>query len=309
MTRYLSRKRSGDEPGPVTRLFCFPYAGGGASAYRRWQRGLDAHDAGVRVMPVQLPGREERFDEPRFTDLAALIDDMDAQLDEELAEPHIFYGHSMGALIAYSLARRRQARGAALPQALVLSAYRAPHLPAPAIADPDAGDDELVAGLVALGGIPQMLLDHPEFLSALLPVARDDLRLCLGTTAAPADPLRVPLHLYAGRGDRLVTVSEMLSWRRHAGHGCEVRTMPGGHFFIRSDEGAFLRELASLTRRYATERAASSLWQSEPMAAFPPASGSPAPNGERQAFRPAHDHRRAAAAPPSCRPRAFTDPL
>ncbi|WP_259471786.1 thioesterase II family protein [Streptomyces shenzhenensis] len=256
MTRYLSRKRPDGEPDPATRLFCFPYAGGGASAYRRWQRGLDAHDAGVRVLPVQLPGREERFAEPRFTDLDALIDDMDAQLDEELSEPHIFYGHSMGALLAYSLARRRQRRGAPLPRALVLSAYRAPHLPAPPIADPDAGDAALVAGLTALGGIPQTLLDHPEFLSALLPVARDDLRLCLGSGAAPAEPLRVPLHLFAGRGDRLVAVSEVAAWERHAGYGCELRTMPGGHFFVRSDEGAFLRELALLTRRYATERVA-----------------------------------------------------
>ncbi|MFJ8791270.1 thioesterase II family protein [Streptomyces sp. NPDC102462] len=256
MTRYLSRKRPDDEPGPATRLFCFPYAGGGASAYRRWQRGLDAHDAGVRVLPVQLPGREERFAEPRFTDLDALIDDMDAQLDEELSAPHILYGHSMGALIAYALTRRRQRRGAALPRALVLSAYRAPHLPAPPIADPDAGDAELVAGLAALGGIPPTLLDHPEILSALLPVARDDLRLCLRSRAAPAEPLRVPLHLFAGLGDRLVGVSEVAAWGRHAGRGCELRTMPGGHFFVRSDEGAFLAELASLTRRYATERVA-----------------------------------------------------
>ncbi|MEV5986212.1 alpha/beta fold hydrolase [Streptomyces sp. NPDC052051] len=254
MTRYLSRRRPDNGPDPATRLFCFPYAGGGASAYRQWQRTLDAHGAGVRVMPVQLPGREGRFDEPRFTDLDALVDDMDVQLDEELSKPHLFYGHSMGALLAYSLARRRQRRGAALPRALVLSAFRGPHLPAPALADPDAGDEELVAALAALGGIPPTLLDHPDFLSALLPVVRDDLRLCVGSTAAHTEPLRVPLHLFAGREDRLVTYSEVLSWRRHAGRGFDVRTMPGGHFFLRSHEDEFLRELASLAREYATEQ-------------------------------------------------------
>lgn len=256
MTRYLSRQRLGYESDRETRLFCFPHAGGGASAYRRWQRGLDALDAGVRVLPVQLPGREERFGEPRFTDLDALIDDLDGQLDKELSEPHILYGHSMGALIASALVRRRQQRGAILPQALVMSAYRAPHLPAPKIADPDAGDKELVAGLMAFGGIPQVLLDHPEMLSVFLRVARDDLRLCLNSNAARTEPLRVPLHLFAGREDRLVTVDEVDAWRRHAGSGCEVRTMPGGHFFVRSDEDAFLREIASLASWYATEQVA-----------------------------------------------------
>lgn len=252
MTRYLSR--SGIDEGPSTdvRLFCFPYAGGGASAYGRWQRTLDAHGAGVRVLPVHLPGREGRMDEPRFTDLQALIDDMDAELDGELDGPHLFYGHSMGALIAYSLAWRRQRRGAPLPLAVVLSAYRAPHLPAPQIARPDASDEELIESLAALGGIPPVLLNHPDFLAALLPVARDDLLLCTGRPMAQtSEPLRVPLHLFAGRRDRLVSVPEVVSWRRHAGRGCEVRTMPGGHFFVRAHEDAFLGELAALTRRYA----------------------------------------------------------
>lgn len=252
MTRYLSRSSIDESSSADVRLFCFPYAGGGASAYGRWQRTLDAHGAGARVLPIQLPGREGRIDEPRFTDLRALIDDMDAQLDEELEQPHIFYGHSMGALIAYSLAQRRQQRHAPLPLAVVLSAYRAPHLPAPQIARPEASDEELIESLAALGGIPQVLLNHPDFLSALLPVARDDLLLCTGDAASyTGDPLRVPLHLFAGRRDRLVSVPEVVSWRRHAGRGCEVRTMPGGHFFVRAHEGAFLSELATLVRQYA----------------------------------------------------------
>ncbi|MET7477725.1 alpha/beta fold hydrolase [Streptomyces sp. NPDC005648] len=253
MTRYLSLTSLSpadvDEPG--LRLFCFPYAGGGASAYRRWQRGLDVHGAGARVLPVQLPGREGRINEPRFTDLHALVADLDEQLDDELSHPHLFYGHSMGALIAYALTCRRQRRGAPLPLALALSSYRAPHLPAPDIADPGADDAELVEGLAALGGIPRVLLDHPEFLSALLPIARDDLLLCTASVPADAASVRVPLHLFVGARDRLVSVPEVVAWRRHAGRGCEVRVLPGGHFFIRAHEDAFLRELAGLVRRYA----------------------------------------------------------
>ncbi|MFF8403455.1 thioesterase II family protein [Streptomyces sp. NPDC015684] len=253
MTRYLSQTSPSelDPDDAGVRLFCFPYAGGGASAYRRWQRGLDVHAAGAQVLPVQLPGREGRMTEPRFTDLAALVADLDEELDAELEHPHVFYGHSMGALIAYALTARRQSRGATLPLALALSSYRAPHLPAPEIADPGASDEELVAGLAALGGIPRVILDHPDFLAALLPIARDDLLLCTASVGADADSIRVPLHLFVGARDRLVSVPEVVAWRRHAGRGCEVRVMPGGHFFMRAHEDGFLRELAAVIRQYA----------------------------------------------------------
>ncbi|MGW1050751.1 thioesterase II family protein [Streptomyces sp. NPDC001118] len=253
MTRYLSQtflSGTDDDTGDRVRLFCFPYAGGGASAYRHWQRGLDAYGAAARLMPVQLPGREGRMDEARFTDLHALVADLDEQLDAELEYPHVFYGHSMGALIAYALTVRRQRRGAPLPLALVLSSYRAPHLPAPEIADPSADDEELIAGLAKLGGIPQVILNHPDFLAALLPIARDDLLLCTAGFAPDEEAVRVPLHLFVGARDRLVSVPEVVAWRRHAGRGCEVRVLPGGHFFLRAHEDAFLRELAELIRRY-----------------------------------------------------------
>ncbi|WP_372346866.1 thioesterase II family protein [Streptomyces sp. KL116D] len=250
MTRYLSHTSPTDGAETEVRLFCFPYAGGGASAYRRWQHDLDAHGAGARVLPVQLPGREGRMTEPRFTDLHALVAELDEQLDAELEHPHVFYGHSMGALVAYALTARRQLRGAPLPMALALSSYRAPHLPAPKIADPGASDEELVASLAALGGIPRVILEHPEFLAALLPVARDDLQLCTTSFAPDAEAVRVPLHLFIGAKDRLVSVPEVVAWRRHAGRGCEVRVVPGGHFFIRAHQDAFLRELASVIRRY-----------------------------------------------------------
>ncbi|MCX5598120.1 thioesterase domain-containing protein [Streptomyces phaeochromogenes] len=281
-TEYLARA---PQPHAPVRLLCFPFAGGGASAYARWQPELDARGASVDVLPVRLPGREGRSGEPRFTELTSLVEELDEELDEVLASPHLLYGHSMGALIAYTLIRRRQERGAPLPRAALLAAYRAPHLPPPRIgsdANADAGfgagsgsgasssdgaepgsgaesgaDFDLAHALVALGGLPEALLGHPEWLRALLPVVRDDLTLCASASASAGSaggPVRVPLHLFAGADDSLVRVPEVTAWRRYAARGCEVRVLPGGHFFLRTHEGWLLDEVAPLVRRYGGRR-------------------------------------------------------
>ncbi|MER5177940.1 alpha/beta fold hydrolase [Streptomyces sp. NPDC002896] len=257
MTAYLPRP---PQPGARVRLVCFPYAGGGASAYARWQRGLTDRGAAVDVLPIRLPGREGRAGEPRITELAALTAELDESLSEVLDRPHLLYGHSMGALIAYELIRRRQQRGARLPRAALLAAYRAPHLPPPRIGTTVAGDvdgggntdAELAQALADLGGLPPLLLDHPEWLRALLPVVRDDLALCAGPVSRPV-PVPVPLHLFAGRDDELAGEAEVGAWRRYGARGCELRTVPGGHFFLRTHEEALLDEVARVVRRYEAE--------------------------------------------------------
>ncbi|MEV0172423.1 alpha/beta fold hydrolase [Streptomyces sp. NPDC050803] len=232
------------------RLLCLPYAGTGGSVYARWQRALADRGCPVEVLPVRLPGRESRASEPRFTELAPLTEALDTELGPLLDRPYLVYGHSMGALVGYALTLRRQARGATLPRALLLGAHRAPHLPAPHIAAADAPDTELAAALARLGGLPPLLLDHPQWLRALLPVVRDDLRICADAASMASAELRVPLHLFAGEEDPLVRIPEVLAWRRFAGRGCELRTVPGGHFFLRSHENALLDEVASLVRRF-----------------------------------------------------------
>ncbi|MEV6172020.1 alpha/beta fold hydrolase [Streptomyces sp. NPDC051954] len=251
MTEYLSRPPRPDAAG---RLICFPYAGGGASAYARWEQGLARRGAAVDVLPVRLPGREGRIAEPRRTELAPLVVELDAELGPVLdadGPPVLLYGHSMGALLAYEVIRRRRQRGARPPTAALLAAYRAPHLPPPRFGTSNTSDEDLTRELAALGGLPPVLLGHPEWLLALLPVVRDDLKLCADANGT-ADPVDVPLYLFAGETDTLVPEADIREWRTCTTRGWELRTVPGGHFFLRTHEPALLDAVASVVRRYVT---------------------------------------------------------
>lgn len=251
MTRYLPAKRAVDAR---VRVFCFPYAGGGASAFAAWQRRLGDL---VQVLPVQLPGREGRASERRFTDLDFQVRELAEHLGPDLEHPHILLGHSMGSLIAYSLARHRAELGRRLPLALVVSGYRAPHLPAVHMAPPDAADEELGRALASLGGLPDILLKHPEWLTALLPVVRDDLGMCASADIPAPTALPVPIHAYAGCDDPLAPAAAVAEWARYTRGDFSMRVLPGGHFFPREQEDAFLADLTrTLTALVGLETAA-----------------------------------------------------
>ena len=253
MTRYLPPQASGDEPTGLP-VFCFPFAGGGATAYSGWQRRLGPS---VRVLPVRLPGREVRIAEPRFTDIDELVADLDEHLGPELERsPHLLFGHSMGAMIAYTLAHRRVRLGKRPPRALLLSAYRPPHLGVPRIFDTVAEvrtEDALMDTLTAIGGIPDQLLRHAGWMSMLLPIARDDLLLCSSVPRRPADPIPVPLHLFAGNDDTLVAPRDVAEWAGHGDAQSDLAVFPGGHFYLRDREAEFLGHLSGLLAPYAAE--------------------------------------------------------
>lgn len=230
------------------RLFCFHHAGGEASAYRHWHRALSPH---IAVWPVQLPGRGRRSDHPRFVELDRLIDDLEAHLSEALSVPHVFFGHSMGALIAYRLARRRAAAGRPLPQALLLSAYTAPHLlpPVPPVAHLD--DDALARLLVEIGGLPERVLDRPDWGARFLPAIRDDLSMCEGHRDGGERPLDCPMHVYGAESDPLVGELDLQEWRRHTTELREVRVLPGNHFYLHDSPHQLLRLVGEAARRSA----------------------------------------------------------
>ncbi|AZK92677.1 MULTISPECIES: thioesterase II family protein [Streptomyces] len=231
-TPYLAVRPEAVPDAPL-RLFCLHHAGGGASIFRDWQRALGPS---VAVLPVQLPGRERRVREPRFTDMATLVGELNVQLDPYLRVPYALYGHSMGALVAWQLSAVRAAAGRRLPEALLAGACNPPDVPPVSAATRDMSQQRLVRWLLDAGGISEELLRYPDWVDAAVSVLRDDLDLCNSHRPPDADGpgrLPFPIHVFAGASDSLVGAGTMTGWARHSSVPGERHTVPGGHLFLR----------------------------------------------------------------------------
>ncbi|MFJ2865831.1 thioesterase II family protein [Kitasatospora sp. NPDC087314] len=216
-------------PGPTARprLFCFPHAGGGTAAYRAWTVALGPD---VEVLPVRLPGRERRIREPRITDRATLLRELDEHLGPHLRHPYALYGHSLGGLVAHAFAAHRAGLGDP-PRALLIGACPPPGHGTTLADAAERGDEELLAELQRLGGWPAEADEHPRWRSLVLRIVRDDLRLGADLRAADPRPLPVPLHVVAGTADRIAGPARTAGWSALAGAGCHHHRLEAGHFF------------------------------------------------------------------------------
>ncbi|MGW2182454.1 thioesterase II family protein [Streptomyces sp. NPDC001732] len=223
-------------PRPGTRrprLLCFPFAGGGATAFRTWPALLeDVAD----VHAVRLPGREERHGEPPVTDLDALAREVADAVSDWCLPPYALYGHSMGARLAYRVAHALAERGLPMPGLLVVAAHQAPHQPAPRPLMHSLPREELVRRIREFGATPQVLLDNPEMLDFFLPVIRADFALSEAAKEQEARPLDVPILALGGEDDAPVGMNELNAWSLHTTAAFRVRRFAGGHFFQFSSE-------------------------------------------------------------------------
>jgi medium-chain acyl-[acyl-carrier-protein] hydrolase len=238
--RWITRPRPA--PRARLRLFCIAHAGGGASAFRGW---ADALPAEVEVMPVQLPGRENRVAERPFDRLEPLVDALADVLESVHTLPFAVFGHSNGALIGFHLARVLRARGRPGPVHLFASGRRAPDLPSDRAPTYHLPDDAFLAELKELGGLPQVVLEHEELLSLLLPVMRADVAIHETYLHREEPPLECPITAYGGLSDPKVSRAQLQGWERHTGGPFVMRMFPGGHFYLQDDRAATLRTLSA----------------------------------------------------------------
>jgi surfactin synthase thioesterase subunit len=228
------------------RLFCFPYAGAGAVAFRPWIAPLSP---AVSVCPIRLPGRETRINEEPLQSMAALVKAIEAAIAPYLDHPFAFFGHSMGAAIAFELARSLRRHGKTLPVALYVSGGRAPQFRLNWTPPPPPDDRELLEQLRRLDGIPSEVLENRQVMEYALPVLRADTALFRNYVYATEPPLPLPIFAYGGHSDPNVTAEHVEAWREQTTAAFVRREFAGGHFFINSGPDDFLRALLEDTLR------------------------------------------------------------
>ena len=226
---------------PAVRLFCFPYAGGGAAIYRGWGGILPTQ---VAVHAALLPGRENRMREPAITDLGALVRALAEALETSLDRPFAFFGHSMGALICFELARNLRERGGPQPVHLFVSARRAPQLTNTQRITHDLPEPEFVEELRRLQGTPSEVLAHPELMQLLSPLLRADFAVTETYAYAPGPPLNCPISAFGGLQDEETKREELEGWKEQTTERFKLRMMPGNHFFLNDSREPLFRSIA-----------------------------------------------------------------
>jgi len=222
------------------RLFCFPYAGGGDFIFHSWQQSLPDT---IEVCPVQLPGRGLRITEPPCTEINKLIKAAGEALAPCLDKPFALFGHSMGALIAFELARHLRGEYGAQPVHLFVSGRCCPQTISGPL-DSKLFDSELPELLRRNNGTPEEVLDNSELMELVAPVLRADVVLCNSYVYVPQPPFRFPLTAFGGFADSGVPRSYMEGWREHTTGPFVLRMVPGDHFFVNTSRLLLLEAIA-----------------------------------------------------------------
>jgi medium-chain acyl-[acyl-carrier-protein] hydrolase len=192
--------RSKPNPQAALRLLCFPYAGGTASVFRAWHLALPE----VEVYGIQLPGRANRFLEPAFTRAPDLVEVLAPALEGLFDKPFVFFGHSMGAIISFELARWLRCHGKPLPRRLFVSGRRAPQTPDAVPPRYLLNDVDFITSLSELNGIPDEVMNNPELVRLALPALRADVELSETYEYREEPPLECPITAFGGVDDNEV---------------------------------------------------------------------------------------------------------
>jgi pyochelin biosynthetic protein PchC len=227
-------------PESMLQLFCFPHAGGSASFYFPVSAALTPD---IDVAAIQYPGRQDRRTEPAASSIADLADAIFDAVRPLTDRPLAFFGHSMGAVLAYEVAIRLEDAGAPPLARLYVSGRRAPSCHREETLHQQT-DQALIEELKHLSGTNSDLLADPEALEMILPAIKSDYRAI--ETYRPGDtrPLQAPITAIIGADDTRVTIDEAKAWHRHSTASFDLRVLSGGHFYLIDHSPEVIRLIA-----------------------------------------------------------------
>ncbi|TKC98580.1 thioesterase II family protein [Polyangium fumosum] len=228
---------------PRIRLFCFPYAVAGANVYRGWASRVPPD---VEVVALQLPGRGPRLREPAVDRLEPLLQALRGAFLPYQGVPFVFFGHSMGAVLAFEFCRWLRRHGDAAPVHLILSGCEPPPPESDSPPPRRLSDTDLIAWMRSMGGTPEGVLDNAEYMQLVLPALRADLALVDAWRPMPEAPLDIPVTIMGARDDTLVPASVLEGWRDHTRSAYACHLFSGGHMFIRTEEASVLELICSV---------------------------------------------------------------
>jgi medium-chain acyl-[acyl-carrier-protein] hydrolase len=222
------------------RLFCFPYAGGGSAIFRKWPDCLlDSIEVGL----VQLPGRESRLSERAFTRVAPLVNTIARSLYSHFDKRFAFFGHSMGAIIAFELARELRRLRAPSPDHLIMSGRGAPQL-SNDLPTYNLPDPEFLSELKRLNGTPKEVFRNAELIRLMLPLVRADFELIQTYAYSDEPPLDCVITALGGLDDHYVSREELEAWKLQTTNSFRLQFLPGDHFFINTAQRTLLELLS-----------------------------------------------------------------
>lgn len=233
------------------RLVCFPHAGGSASFFYPLAGALPDVD----VISLQYPGRQDRRREPSIPDIAGYTEQIAEVLATLPRRPTVFFGHSMGATLAFEVTHRLADSPAQAPKAIVVSGRRGPsthrdesvHL---------RDDNGIIEEIKLLNGTNVALLGDEEILRMALPSIRSDYR-AIETYTCPADRVvHCPVTVLIGDSDPRASLAEARNWRQHTTSDFRMRTFPGGHFYLTDHQPDIIAEISTELAKLAPSRSA-----------------------------------------------------
>jgi medium-chain acyl-[acyl-carrier-protein] hydrolase len=236
------------------RLLCLPHAGAGASVYRAWGTGAPSP---IATVPVQPPGREERFAEIPHRYCRPLVKELADEVCGHIRPPYAVFGHSVGALMAFELVREMRRRRAPAPAHLFVAGRHAPHLPNIEPELRGIPTDMFPDQLRRLGGTPEALLADPDLMAAIVTLLRADFSVNEAYSYALEPPLDLPITAFASTADPRAEQWAVAAWASETSRPFELRVLPGGHFAVLK-HAAFVHATiaAALERSYPLGRVA-----------------------------------------------------